>query len=260
MDKKQQGQFCWLELTASDWQQAKSFYCDLFNWRADDEDIGGGMYYTKMYCNDTVVAAMFQRMPEQEEQGVMTNWLTYIAVDNVDDTLAVAEPLGATVIAGPHNVMDAGRMAVLQEPNGAVFAIWQANQHAGIQLRDVEGALCWSELATLNREDSKAFYHQILGWDFDDKEMMGITYTELKVGNHQEGGMLEMTEEWGDTPPHWMNYFAVDDCEKMANKAQELGAIICVPPTDIPDVGRFSVINDPQGATFSIIEVLAPAG
>lgn len=259
MTKKQQGQFCWLELTAQDWQVAKTFYCDLFGWRANDEDIGDGMYYTKMTVDDKVVAAMFQRMPEQEANGVMTNWLTYIAVDDVDATLAIAEPLGATVIAGPHNVMDAGRMAILQEPNGAVFAIWQANQHAGIELRDCEGTLCWSELATLNREESKSFYHQILGWEFDDKDMMGLTYTELKAGCHQEGGMMEMTEEWGDTPPHWMNYFAVDDCEAMANKAQELGAMVCVPPTDIPDVGRFAVINDPQGATFSIIEINEPA-
>lgn len=255
MTSKDQGQFCWLELTAINWKVAKAFYCDLFNWRAEDEDIGDGMFYTKMYIENNVVAAMFQRTPEQEAQGVMTNWLTYIAVDDVDATLAIAEPLNANVLAGPHNVMDAGRMAIMQEPNGAVFAIWQANQHAGIGQRDIPGSLCWSELATLNREDSKSFYHQILGWQYDDKDMMGMIYTELAVGEHQEGGMLEMGDEWGDTPPHWMNYFAVDNCDEAVDKAQSLGAVICVPVTNIPDVGRFAVINDPQGATFSIIEI-----
>jgi len=256
MTTKQHGQFCWLELTAIDWKKAKEFYCQLFNWRAEDEDIGDGMFYTTMFVDDNVVAAMFQRTPEQEEQGVMTNWLSYVAVDSVDDTLEVMAPLNAQVIAGPHNVMDAGRMAIIEEPNGAVFAIWQANQHAGIALRDVPNSLCWTELATLNRDDSKAFYHQVFNWQFDDKDMMGMTYTELKSGGFSEGGMLEMTEEWGDTPPHWMNYFAVENCEQSVESAQALGATICVPVTDIPEVGRFAVINDPQGATFSIIEVL----
>ena len=255
MNTKHQGQFCWLELTAIDWQKAKDFYCNFFGWRAEDEDIGDGMFYTTLYLGDKVVAAMFQRTPEQEQQGVMTNWLTYIAVDDVDATLAIAKPLNTNILAGPHNVMDAGRMAILQEPNGAVFAIWQANQHAGIAQRDTPGSLCWSELATLNREDSKTFYHQILGWQYDDKDMMGMTYTEFKVDEFQEGGMLEMGEEWGDTPPHWMNYFAVENCEDAIVKAESLGAIICVPVTEIPDVGRFAVINDPQGATFSIIEL-----
>ena len=255
MTKKYQGQFCWLELTAIDWQAAKTFYCSFFNWRAEDEDIGGGMYYTKMFIDNKVVAAMFQRTPEQEAQGVMTNWLTYIAVDDVDATLTIAESLNATIFSGPHDVMNAGRMAIMQEPNGAIFAIWQANQHTGLEQRDISGSLCWSELATLNREESKTFYHKILGWGYDDKKMMEITYTELKAGEHQEGGMLEMTEEWGDTPPHWMNYFAVENCDDAVISAQELGATICVPVTEIPDVGRFAVINDPQGATFSIIEV-----
>lgn len=256
MTTKQHGQFCWLELTAIDWQQAKDFYCHLFDWRAEDEDIGDGMFYTTMYVGNNVVAAMFQRTPEQENKGVMTHWLSYIAVDSVDATLEVIAPLNANIIAGPHDVMDAGRIAVIEEPNGAVFAIWQANQHAGIALRDAPGSLCWSELATLNRENSKTFYQQIFNWQFDDKDMMGMTYTELKSGEHQEGGILEMTEEWGDTPPHWMNYFAVESCDIACEKAESLGATICVPTTKIPDVGYFSVINDPQGATFSIIELL----
>jgi len=256
MTTKQHGQFCWLELTAIDWQQAKEFYCNLFGWRAEDEDIGDGMFYTTMFVNNNVVAAISQRTPEQEEQGVITCWLSYIAVDNVDATLEVISPLNANILAGAHNVMDAGRMAIIEEPNGAVFALWQVNKHTGITLRDAPNSLCWSELATRNREDSKTFYQQVFNWQFDDKDMMGITYTELKSGKHQEGGMLEMTQEWGDTPPHWMNYFAVDNCDAACEKAESLGATICVPTTDIPDVGRFSVISDPQGATFSIIELL----
>jgi len=257
MSNYPQGQFCWVELTASNWQQAKDFYSALFGWTAIDEPIGDDMYYTKMQLNDKTVAAMYQMMPEQHAQGVVTSWLSYIAVDDADHTTAQAKELGALIIAGPHNVMDAGRMSVISEPNGAVFAIWQGNQHPGIELRDTNNTLCWNELASKNTDASKAFYGELLDWQYTDNDMSGMKYTELTAAKIPQGGMLEMTEEWGDMPAHWMAYFQVEDCEKTAEQAKELGATICVPPTDIPDVGRFCVINDVQGATFSVISLLA---
>jgi len=256
MNNYPHGQFCWVELTAANWQQAKDFYCNLFGWSAIDESIGDDMYYTMMQLDGKTVAAMFEMSKDQKEQGVMTNWLSYVAVDDANKSCEVAEEMGADIIAGPHDVATAGRMAIIAQPQGAVFAIWQGIDHPGIELRDVDNTLCWNELATKSAVDSKAFYHNLFNWECVDSSMEGMAYTEFVAADKSQGGMLEMTEEWGDTPPHWMTYFQVADCDKAASKAQELGAVICVPPTDIPDVGRFCVINDPQGATFSVITVL----
>jgi predicted enzyme related to lactoylglutathione lyase len=70
--------------------------------------------------------------------------------------------------------------------------------------------------------------------------------------------MYQPTPEMGDVPPNWLVYFAVDDCDAKAQKAAELGANICLPPADIPSVGRFAVIQDPQGAAFAIIKLENP--
>lgn len=255
MSNYPQGQFCWVELTAANWQQAKDFYCNLFGWTAIDEPIGDDMYYTMMQLEGKTVAAMFQMTPEQQAQGVMTNWLSYVAVDDADNTCAVAQDMGAQIIAGPHNVSTAGRMAIIHQPQGAVFAIWQGVEVPGLGLRDVNNTLCWNELATKSALDSKAFYHNLFQWECIDSAMEGMEYTEFIANDKPQGGMLEMTPEWGDTPAHWMAYFQVADCDAAVEKAQSLGAVICVPPTDIPEVGRFSVINDPQGATFSVIKL-----
>ncbi len=257
MNNYPHGQFCWVELTAANWQQAKDFYCNLFNWTAIDDPIGDDKYYTMMQVDGKTVAAMFEITPEQQANGVMTNWLSYVAVDDADKTCEIAQDMGGDIISGPHDVMTAGRMAIIQQPQGAVFAIWQGNEHPGIGLRDTDNTLCWNELATKSASDSKAFYHNLFQWECIDSLMEGMEYTEFVAANKPQGGMLEMTEEWGDTPPHWMAYFQVADCDQAAEKAESLGATICVPPSDIPEVGRFSVINDPQGATFSIITLQA---
>lgn len=257
MNSYPNGTFCWPELTAADWKSAKEFYCKLFNWQANDQEIGDDSYYTMLQKSDQDIGAMYQMMPEQKERGVKTHWLSYIAVDSVDQTVAKAKALGAEIIAGPHDVFEAGRMAMIAEPGGATFAIWQANQHKGAAILNENETMCWNELATRDSDKSGDFYSQLFGWQPQINTMDGVRYTEFLVAGVPNSGMLKMTEEWGDLPPHWMLYFAVSNCDQYAEKAITLGATICVPPTDIPDIGRFSVINDCQGATFSIIELLA---
>ncbi|NRA82897.1 MAG: VOC family protein [Gammaproteobacteria bacterium] len=256
MDKYTHGTFCWPELMAGDWTKAKEFYCALFDWQPQDQEIGPDCYYTMLQKDGLDIGAMYQMMPEHQEQGMKTNWLSYIAVDSVDEVVAKAKQLGAEIVAGPHHVHDAGRMAMILEPQGAMFAIWQANKHNGAGVVNQPHSMCWNELASKNTDKSSDFYTQLFGWQPLEKNTVGMKYTEFSVAGIPNSGMLQMTEEWGDLPPHWMIYFAVDDCDAYATKAQGLGATLCVPPTDIPEVGRFAVINDSQGATFSIIKLL----
>ncbi len=122
------------------------------------------------------------------------------------------------------------------------------------------GTFCWNELASKNLETCKQFYTELLGWQFKENapmegcEAAGMIYNEISVdGKKQFGGMFEMGKEFGDAPSHWMSYIAVDDVDAAAGKVIALGGNVCVPPTDIPNTGRFCVVNDPGGATFSLI-------
>ncbi|HVF56978.1 MAG TPA: VOC family protein [Pyrinomonadaceae bacterium] len=121
------------------------------------------------------------------------------------------------------------------------------------QTMPAHGSFCWSELASTNVEAAKKFYSQLLGWELKEGEVAPMIYTEIMAGGKPVGGMYQMTPEDGDRPSHWMAYVAVDDVEASAKRVEELGGKICVPPSDIPNVGRFCVITDPSGASLSLV-------
>lgn len=118
------------------------------------------------------------------------------------------------------------------------------------------GEICWRELTTNNSGAAKEFYQGLFGWDFENSKLSPVEYPEIHFDGKAVGGIMQMTEDWGDPLPasHWMNYIAVDDIEAAVEKIKENGGGICVPPFDAPNVGRISVVNDPSGATFSIIQ------
>ncbi len=124
------------------------------------------------------------------------------------------------------------------------------------QSMPASGAFCWNELGTSNLESAKSFYTQLLGWKLKDSHTTGMVYHEITLdGERGIGGMFQMTSEFGDMPSHWTAYVAVEDVDAKAKQVKELGGTIRVPPTDIPNVGRFCVINDPTGATLSLIKL-----
>jgi predicted enzyme related to lactoylglutathione lyase len=154
--------------------------------------------------------------------------------------------------------MDAGKMAVIQDPTGAVLSAWEPRAHSGAGLVNQHGTLIWNELATRDADTAAQFYMKLFDWDSQTQDMPTGPYTSFLNGDRMAAGMLKMTEEWGDMPPHWMVYFGADDCDAVAAKAKELGGEVLVPPRDIPSVGRFAVLQDPQGAAFSIISLPNP--
>jgi predicted enzyme related to lactoylglutathione lyase len=145
-------------------------------------------------------------------------------------------------------------MAVVQDPTGAVFQIWQPKNHIGVKIMREPGALTWTELATRDTEAAKKFYTSLFGWKEKTSTGGGMTYTEFSVGDAPFAGMMEMNAQMVGmgVPPNWLTYFQVADVDVSANKAKTLGATLTVPPMDIPNTGRFSVIQDPQGAVFAI--------
>ena len=255
------GTFCWAELATSDTAGAEQFYTGLFDWHADDGPLPSGNIYTMLRHQDGYIGALYELTAEMNEQGVRTHWLLYVSVDDAQATAAKAAELGGTVVKDAFDVTDIGSMAVLQDPAGATFGLWQPKKARGTDHTDGKPhTVCWHELASRDAVAAGDFYCELFGWRREAMEHDAGPYTVFMSGDRRAAGMLQMNEEWGELPSHWMMYLAVDDCDASASRATELGGKVCVPPTDIPPVGRFSVLDDPQGATFSIIRMTAESG
>lgn len=248
------GSFCWAELATTDAAAAKSFYGNLFKWGVQENSMGEGMTYTILQVQGKDAAGMYGLTPDMPAQGVPPHWKVYFSVVDADQSAAKAKELGGKVIAGPFDVQDIGRMVMLEDPTGAQFALWQARGHAGAKIVNEVGTPAWPELATRDTGKAEGFYTKLLGWGVK-KSQMPMPYTEWQLGGQSIGGMMEMNGQCGQAPPHWMVYIMVDACDAVAEKAVQLGGTVCVPPTDIPKVGRFAVLGDPQGAYFSIIQL-----
>jgi predicted enzyme related to lactoylglutathione lyase len=248
------GTFCWAELATSDSVAAKTFYTALFDWQAHDDPLPSGGTYTMFSHQDGLVAASYGLTEEMKQMGVPVHWLLYVSVQDAKATAARAAELGGTVVKDAFDVFEIGSMAILQDPAGGTFAIWQAKANRGTDHTDNKPhTVCWSELATRDAQAAGAFYSALFGWSCEAVKVGEADYNVFQRGDEQAAGMLQMTEEWGDIPSHWMMYVAVEDCDASAARCAELGGNVCVPPTDIPPVGRFAVLDDPQGGTFSII-------
>lgn len=248
------GTFCWAELATTDQKAAVAFYGALFGWGVNDMPIGPTETYSMFQMRGKDVGAAYTMRPEERQHGAPPHWNTYVAVANADDTVNRAKALGATVLAPAFDVMDAGRMAVLQDPTGAVFQIWQPGKHIGARIMREPGAMTWTELATRDTEGAKKFYTSLFGWKEKTSSGAGMTYTEFSLDETPFAGMMEMNAQMVGmgVPPHWLTYFQVADVDASANTAKGLEATLVVPPMDIPNTGRFSVIRDPHGAVFAI--------
>lgn len=250
------GQFCWPELAAADPASAKTFYASIFGWTYEDRPAGPAGTYTIVKLRGLEAGALYGQEKEEAARGVPPHWNVYVSVASADESAARARPLGGAVLAGPFDVMDAGRMAVVQDPAGARVCVWQGRRNPGARVVDEPGAMCWCELATTDPRKAGRFYSELFGWRLKPS---GGDYTEFQRGERSIGGMMAITPEWGDVPSHWLTYFAVAECDGTANKALKLGAKARVPARDIPNVGRFAVLVDPQGAHFAIIRLDVPA-
>jgi hypothetical protein len=250
------GTFCWPELSTTDVSGAKRFYSALLGWEPNDAALPEGGAYTMLKVAGNDVGAMTTLQDEQKKAGIPSHWMSYVAVAKADETAQKAAALEATLLAGPFDVMDAGRMAVIKDPTGAIFSIWQAKAHPGATRIDEVGALCWTELYTNDMNKAVAFYTSLFDWDSKPWDSpTPYTIFSLKGQDKMVGGVLEMTSEMQGMPPHWLPYFQVEDTDRIVARANELGGSVIVPAMDIPNVGRMATIADPQGATFAVVRL-----
>jgi predicted enzyme related to lactoylglutathione lyase len=252
------GTFCWVELGTTNGEAAKTFYSQLFGWDYVDSPVGPGMVYTMLKLNGRDVGALYQMPSEMTAQGIPPNWLNYVSVTSADETAEKAKAAGATLLKDPFDVFTVGRMAVVKDPTGAVFALWQAGTHKGAGIYNVPNSFCWNELGTTDTQKAGEFYSNLFGWTRTTQNFGPMEYTIFNNGDKGAGGMYKITPEMGNIPPHWLTYFAVDDCDTKVKKATELGASVMKPADDIPGVGRFAILQDPQAAVFAIIKLENP--
>lgn len=253
--KYEQGVFCWIDLSAHDMQAAQRWYSDLFGWEMVGS--GGGMPYAMAIQSGKMVAGVGQMDDAMQSKGIPPMWNSYAWVDDCAAVEAKAREAGATVIVPTMSVGEFGSMAFLQDPGGAVFGLWQPGSHRGAELINQPNSLCWNELMTRDLEQAKGFYAKVFGWTYSVTPMGDFDYTMARVGERDNGGLMPMVgPQWEGVPPHWMVYFAVADTDAICSKITATGGKVCVPPTDIP-IGRFAVVEDPQGAVFSIIALRA---
>ena len=243
-----------MELGTTDQDVAKKFYGGLFGWTFDDMPMGPDGVYTMFKLDGKVAAAGYTLMPEMRQMGIPPHWLVYIACADVDASAKRAGELGATVMKGPFDVFDAGRMAVVRDPGGAVFALWQAKRNTGVEVKGVNGAFCWADLITHDATKITDFYSQLLGWKFETSEHDSSGYLHLKNGNEFIGGVPPAKFLPPNVPPHWQLYFQAASCDATVEKAKAAGATVYFGPTSMEGVGRWAVVADPQGASFSVFE------
>ena len=241
------GQFSWVELSTSDVRSARSFYNALFGWDVKEIPMGDqGTYYMFQKEGDEV-AAMYPAT--EQEKGIPPHWNSYVSVANVDAAAEKAKTLGGKVVAGPFDVFDAGRMAVISDPQGAIFQLWQAGKSIGAGRIYEPNTLGWNELYTPDIEGSRKFYSSLFDW----KLKVSPEYTEVHVGDQGVGGMFAITKEMAGMPPNWTPYFVVNNADATVAKAKSMGGKVHKEATDIPNVGRFAMLADAQGAGFAII-------
>ena len=248
------GEFCWTDLGTTDIVGAKKFYRGVFGWTVKDLPMGmGDDKYSMFRVRGKDACALYPMGDAQKKMKAPPFWLPYISVKSVDATAKKAKAAGGKIGMGPMDVMDQGRMAILHDPTGAGFAIWQARKHRGAA-EGTPGTVTWHDLNTPKPKVAGKFYTKVFGWTLGDENYSGNQYHLFKLGKEGVCGMWPGPMK--KMPPSWLTYWRVADCAKTVAKAKRLGGRILLGATTVPDMCRFAVVKDPQGAVFGVLEPL----
>src|SRR5215217_6704057 len=245
------GTFCWVGLATSDPAAAERFYTSLLGWEAKELSGGEAGTYTMLRRSAHDVAILYRQQPEARAAGAPPHWTSYISVVDADATAARAGELGgAAVFRQPFDVLDAGRVAAISDPTGAIVSLWQPRSRIGATLVNEVGALCWNELATTYVERAKSFFATLLGWEY---QTAASGYVSIKNAGTPNGGMREQTAQERGKEPSWLPYFKVEKVNATVSKAEQIGGCGPVRNAEV-SIGPFAVIADPQGAAFAVLE------
>lgn len=249
------GIFAWVDLTTPDIDKAKAFYSGLLGWELEDRPTDGGPPYTMAFIEGHTVAGMGPMMPDMVAQGHHAYWNSYLKFDDVDAAIVNVTSAGGSVLMPPMDVMREGRMAIVKDPEGAIFGLWQPGNHKGAELVNAPNCLIWNELQAHDTETARAFYRSAFGWTDAVDDSGYITF--FQDGRMHAGGMA-IDPSWGEVPPNWSIYFMVEDVHAMAKRVAELGGRVINGPFPTGTMGEAVVVADPSGAVFTLMKFNGP--
>ncbi len=242
------GTFVWHEQVSPDPRRAQDFYTRLFGWGTEAFKPGEVDYL--MISSGGQSHGGFSKAAEGAPP---PHWLSHVRVESLDQTIEQAKRAGGTLAAGPFEMGEVGRMAILADPQGAYISAYQPKREGS----PAEGVFVWDELGTTDVDDAERFYGEVFGWTTSD---MGPDYGGYRIFNRGQTGVAGLTAlPDAAAQPHWQPYVAVADPDATAAKASELGGAALMQPTNVPEVGRIGVLRDPQGAAFGIIKPIPAA-
>jgi hypothetical protein len=246
------GTFSWTDLSTTETAGAAAFYGALLGWEGEEMPAGEGVTYWMMRLGGRDVAGMSAMREEQRAAGAPPAWLSYVTVAGVDAAAARAGELGGAAMMLPFDVLDAGRMALIQDPQGAVFAMWEPRRSIGAGLVNDPGAMVLNQLNTSDPDAAARFYSDLFGWRVAQAATEPQPYWGIWNGEVLNGGMMALPPG-APAPPHWLVYFTVADLDAAAATIAAEGGEVAVPPMVI-ESGRILVARDPQGAYFALFE------
>jgi len=240
------GRFIWHDLVTTDLTKAQQFYGALFDWQIEPAQVPG---YHMVFCGPGPIGGMCER------QDVPPHWMPHVGVSNVDATAARAKEAGGTLHVPPTDIPATGRFAIVADPCGAFFSIYQGQPDTpGFDPdQPVPGRVCWNETYSSDDDKAQAFYSAVSGWQPEIKDMgpAGI-YRVQKLGDKQVGGLMK--HPMPGAPSMWVAYFLTFDLAAATNKAKQLGANMMMENVPIPEIGAFSMATDPTGALFALFQ------
>ncbi|MGW3914518.1 VOC family protein [Streptomyces sp. NPDC005070] len=251
-----EGTPCWADAMFSDVEGAKSFYGDVLGWTFGESSSEYGNY-TQAYSGGKAVAAVVPPMPGQEGQSA---WCLYFASPDAAATAEKIKSQGGEVLMEPMQVGEFGTMALARDPGGAVFGVWQAGVHEGFDSIGEPGSYAWAEVFTREPEKSDAFFPAVFPLTAQQVQDDAVDFRVFNIGDNPVLGRMRMTDDFPPEVPSYVNvYFAVENCDEAVSKATARGAVLRFGPMDSP-FGRFAALSDPQGASFSVIDMKTTQG
>jgi predicted enzyme related to lactoylglutathione lyase len=252
-ERYEPGTFCWVDLATTDPAGAKAFYGELFGWEAEDMPAGEAGTYTMLRLDGDEVCALYELDAGRREQGIPSHWLSYVSVEDADATASRTCELGGTVFGEAFDVLDSGRMAIIQDPTGAVLGAWQPWTFIGARRVNDPGCLSLNQLNTSDPDRAAGFYRDLFGWEIS-QVADEPSYWGIDNNGWLNGGMMRTPDGAQGMPSHWLVYFVAEDLDAAADRIGELGGTMRVPPMSVPPEGRILVARDPQGAAFALFE------
>jgi predicted enzyme related to lactoylglutathione lyase len=248
---------CWVDLMVPDQQAGLDFYRDLFGWQGEigPEEYGG---YSVCTQKGKPVAGLMKTMSMGDQPPPPPVWTTYFSSADADVTEAAVKANGGTVIVPTADVAKLGRMLIAADPHGAVFGVWQPLEFKGAEIVNEHGSLVWNQLHSPDPAAAGTFYSAVLGVTAGPMPEMP-EFTGFQVKGRTIGGVQGMENLPEGTPPHWLVNFAVDDTDSIVDAVVRAGGSVIAPAFDMDKVGRLAVLQDPQGAVFSVVATQAPA-